>query len=171
VTELPPKIEALIVPEHIIETSRRFLEPFRARGVEGCILWYGYPGTSGECFVATVVCPEQTNDAGCYSIPSESMRAVRQATRPHGLLLLTQIHTHPRSAFFSTWDAQNALNKRPGALNMIVADFGNVRWLTPGRFNIVELDPKERWRPWSPDDWRRLRLIPGPLDLRHAEHR
>jgi hypothetical protein len=168
ITELPTKIRHLLLNEHIINVSRELLEPFRTAGVEGCLLWFGLVLDSETCFVTSCIRPPQENRRQSYAIPSPAIRAVRQQVRPHGLLLLMQIHTHPRQAFFSEWDAENALNKRPGALNMVIPDFGNVQWIDRSRFCLVELDDQDIWQPWSRDDWQRLRVIPDSIDLLHS---
>jgi len=163
--ELPTHIQTLIVPQYIIERSIDLLAPFRARQVEGCLLWFGHPGSEGDCTVLTVVRPDQENKRGFYSISAASMRAVRHVMRPQNLLLLMQIHTHPKESFFSEWDAKNALNKRQGALNMVIEDFGKATWITPGPFNIVEMDEIGEWQPWAAGDWRRLKVVASSKDF------
>jgi Prokaryotic homologs of the JAB domain len=165
ITELPRRIGRLLVSPGILERSRELLEPFRVRNVEGCLLWYGYVLDVDTCLVATCVCPAQINRATMYDIPAESMRDVRQRVRPHRLLLLVQIHSHPTRAYFSEWDEEHALNNRAGALNMILPDYGNARWIDNHRFCMVERNEIGQWERWSAEDWGRLVSVPDALAL------
>ena len=161
ITDLPSRIQRLLVAQPLLNASREYLEPYRLGKLEGCLLWYGYVLDEGNCIVTTCVRPPQTNRPRSYSISAEGMRTVRHAVRPFGLLLLVQIHTHPVEAFFSEWDEQNALNKAPGALNMILPDYGSAPWIDTNRFCVVENDGAENWRPWEADDWKRLEILPA----------
>jgi hypothetical protein len=164
ITELPSRIDTLLVGSAVLKRSRELLEPFRARKVEGCLLWFGYVLDNDTCVVTTCVKPTQASYATTYTISAEAVREVRRHVRPHRLMLLVQIHTHPKDAYFSQWDEEHALNKRPGALNMIVPDHGNIRWIETERFCIVERTGAERWEPWSKQDWsRRLVIVPDAL--------
>jgi len=163
-SELPPRIGTLIVPEQLIAESRTLLDPCLAQRVEGCILWYGSVISPDQCLVRLVLRPAQISRPGSYDITAEGMRNVRRQTRPLGLLLIMQIHTHPKLAFFSDWDAENALNKRPGALNLILPNYGNVQWLDQKEMCVVELDHRGRWNPWSHDDWKRINVVRGIAD-------
>jgi hypothetical protein len=113
--------------------------------------------------VTSCVTPAQTNTFGSYSISAESMRAVRHAVRPYRLLLLVQIHTHPGKAYFSDGDAEHALNKRAGALNMILPNFGKADWATRKGFAMAECELTPEWRMWGRDDWARFRVVPTEL--------
>jgi proteasome lid subunit RPN8/RPN11 len=161
-TELPARIQRLSVPQDVIDTSRTLLEPFRKAGVEGCLLWFGTVESDDECRVTLCVCPDQESSALSYRISAESMRAVRKQVREQRLLMLIQIHTHPRDAFFSEWDELNALNKAEGALNLVLPNYGKAPWLDPRRVCMVEMNDKGRWIEWRDADWRRL-LLPGAL--------
>lgn len=158
--ELPSRIGELVVPQAILERSARLIAPFRKKRVEGALLWYGYRAQGDRCIVTTCVSPDQTNTFGSYSISAESMRAVRRALRPYGLLLLVQVHTHPGEAYFSDGDAEHALNKRAGALNMILPNFGRADWVTRKGFAMAEREPTPEWRIWDREDWTRIRAVP-----------
>jgi hypothetical protein len=165
ITELPRRIDRLLVSRGVLERSRDLLDPFRARSIEGCLLWYGYVLDDDTCIVTTCVCPAQVGYATRYEIPAESIRDVRRQVRPHNLLLLVQIHSHPAKAFFSDWDEEHALNNRMGALNMVVPEYGNARWIDTGRFCMVERNDAGQWEQWSAVDWGRLVTIPDALAL------
>ena len=162
-TELPSRIDKLLVIANVIGRSRALLEPFRAQRVEGCLLWFGYPLGDSRCVVTTCVRPSQQSFPTTYTISSEAMRDVRRQVRPFGLILLTQIHSHPEEAYFSSWDEQHALNKRTGALNLIVPDYGNSDWANFDNFCMVERDPSQ-WRSWSRVEWNRLVITPDAFD-------
>jgi hypothetical protein len=163
ISELPRRIERLLVSPGLLERSRELLAPSCHRRVECCLLWYGYVLDSSTCLGTTCVRPSQHGDATTYSIATGSMREARQRLRAHRLLLLAQIHSHPTRAFFSTCDEQNALNKQVGALNMIVPDYGDVRWIDTDSFCMVERDETGHWTSWSRNDWDRLVIIPDVL--------
>jgi len=173
ITELPLRIGSLVVSPGVLDRSRGLLDPFRVRKVEGCLLWYGYVLDADTCIVTTCVCPAQASYSTRYAIRAESMRDVRQQVRPHRLLMLLQIHSHPAAAFFSERDEEHALNNRTGALNMIVPDYGNIRWIDTERFCVVERNNLGRWVRWSPEDWARLVTIPDALGFPadHGRHR
>jgi hypothetical protein len=78
---------------------------------------------------------------------------------------LVQIHTHPQAAFLSEGDANHALNKRAGALNMIVPDFGTADWTHFRGFAMVERDSKGHWVPWTDADWSRLAVLPAEANF------
>jgi hypothetical protein len=84
--------------------------------------------------------------------------------RPFGLLLLLQIHTHPGEAYFSDGDSEHALNKRAGALNMILPNFGRANWATRKGFAMAERELTPEWRMWEHEDWTRFRIIPTELN-------
>jgi hypothetical protein len=163
IIELPHCIDRLLVTPSILERSRELLDPFRLCRVEGCLLWYGFVLGPDTCLVTTCVCPAQESRPTTYKISSESMRDVRRRVRPHGLLLLVQIHSHPTRAFFSQSDEQHALNNRSGALNMVVPDYGNTRWIDEDRFCMVERTEVGEWQRWSAEDWGRLITVPDAL--------
>ncbi len=157
-SELPTRIEELVLSETILVDSDRLISPFREKGVEGALLWFGQCLGNGRCIVMECVCPPQQNAKGSYSISGESMRLVRREVRPKNLLLLVQVHTHPKEAFFSPWDSENALNNKPGALNLVVPYYGAISWSRREGFVMVELDDHGIWRPWIVDDWERLKI-------------
>lgn len=163
ITELPSVIRALLVPSNVIDTTQRLLAPFKSQCVEGCVLWHGYVLDDQTCLVTTCVRPLQKSTSSNFVVTAESIRSVRKAVRPHGLLMVMGIHTHPKRAFFSNWDEENALNKRRGALNMVVPDFGNVEWIDTARFCMVEMDASGAWQEWSAADWSRLQILPSEL--------
>jgi hypothetical protein len=163
ITELPPRIDRLLVSGSVLERSRELLDACRVCSVECCLLWYGYVLDTDACIVTTCVRPAQASYATNYEIPAEAMREVRRRVKPHRLLLLVQIHSHPTRAFFSERDEAHALNNRAGALNMIVPDYGSARWIDTERFCMVERTAANQWKQWSPEDWGRLVTIPDAL--------
>jgi len=163
ITDLPRTVRTLYVIDAVIEESKNLLEPYRAKKVEACLLWYGYALDDESCVVTTCICPRQANHSTSYAISAEYMREVRRSVRPLGLLLIMQVHTHPRAAYFSEWDEENALNKAPGALNLIIPDYGAARWIDPACFCIVEKDEADAWRPWKAPEWERLKVVPAGL--------
>jgi hypothetical protein len=165
ITELPRRMERVLISSAVLRHSRELLDPFRLRNVEGCLLWYGYVLDAETCLVTTCVRPAQSSQTEEYDISAESMGAVRQRVRPHRLLLIVQVHSHPARAFYSSWDEQHALNTRVGALNMVVPNFGNVRWIDPEQFCMVERNERGEWERWSPHDWDRLVTVPDALAL------
>lgn len=163
ISELPGKIERLLVGSGVLARSRELVDPFRVRRVEVCLLWYGYVLDAATCFVTTCIRPKQINRATTYQISAEAMREVRRQVRPHQLLLIVQLHTHPARAYFSTWDQAHALNNRSGALNMVIPNYGDVPWIDREQFCMVERNESENWRPWSQEDWTRMAEVPDVL--------
>jgi len=79
-----------------------------------------------------------------------------------------QAHTHPRKAYFSEWDEENALNKAPGALNLVIPDYGAADWINPTTFCMVEMDDARNWIPWQKGDWQRLKVVPAAYRMTAA---
>ncbi len=165
ITELPSRIGHLLVTPTVLERSRELLDPCRARRIEGCLLWCGYVLDDETCVVATCIRPAQASYATTYEISAESIRQVRLRVRPHRLLLLVQIHSHPKRAFFSKWDEEHALNNRAGALNLIAPNYGDARWIDTKRFCMVERNHLGQWQRWSIEDWPRLVIVPDAIAL------
>lgn len=166
ISELPGRIDRLLVDSGVLARSRELVDPFRVRRLEVCLLWYGYVLDAETCFVTTCVQPEQINRATTYEISAEAMREARHKLRPHRLLLIVQLHTHPARAYFSKWDQAHALNNRPGALNMVIPNYGDVPWIDAEQFCMVERNEAGHWRPWSLEDWTRMAEVPDVLALR-----
>ncbi len=163
ITELPRRIDRLLISSSVLTRSCELLEPFRTRKVEGCLLWYGYVLDPETCLVTTCVRPIQNSQAETYDVSAQSMRDIRQGVRQHRLLLIVQIHSHPAEAFFSAWDEHHALNNRAGALNMVVPRHGNVQWVDAEQFCMVERNERGQWECWSGHDWSRIVTVPDAL--------
>ncbi len=163
ITELPGRIDRVLINSNVLTRSSELLKPSRMSQIEGCLLWYGYVLDTETCLVTTCVRPTQDGQATTYDISAKSMREVRRQVRPHHLLLIIQIHSHPARAFFSTWDEEHALNSRAGALNMIIPYYGNARWIDTKRFCMVERNEHDQWIRWSSRDWDRLIAVPDAL--------
>jgi hypothetical protein len=163
ITELPSRIKTLVISQKVIDASRALIEPGRENGTECCILWYGYVLDQETCIATTCVYPPQINRPRSYDIPVQAMKLVRKEVRAHGQLLVLQIHTHPQLAYFSEWDAEHALNKQQGALNLVLPDYGNAAWIDTERFCMVEMNNRDQWQPWAADDWQRLTIVPDVI--------
>lgn len=78
-------------------------------------------------------------------ISRETMKQVGRDMRSRGELLLLQIHTHPGAVAFSGIDEEEAADQGPGALAMVVHEYGQTRWSGDRDVAVYERDGAGRW--------------------------
>ena len=141
-----------IVPQQVLDESQAFL---RARGLEGCegmALWIGKAATeAGMISITRVFVPEQ------ICIKSEFGVAVDMTPHAHYTLtdalmpserFYARIHSHPKKAFHSVRDDENAVLTHEGAISVVVPDFAKepVRLARCAVFRLVH---GKGWMPLS----------------------
>src|SRR5262249_49910426 len=94
--------KVLISRVHVLETIGH-LRAAGNRGTEGVGLWAGNrDGRVG--IVKEVIVPEHEAAEDRFWIPELAMRALQARLRESGLVLLSQVHSHPYEAFHSGAD-------------------------------------------------------------------
>ncbi|SRR5258705_9662038 len=111
-----------IVPQGVLDESRTFFQSRGAQGFEGTALWVGRPG-GPEIKITRLVVPEQIAQS------DECGACVDLTPRAHYTLtdhltgderFVVRIHAHPREAYHSARDDENAILTHEGALSVVV---------------------------------------------------
>jgi hypothetical protein len=116
--------------------------------------------------VTTITIPCAKLEAGRFHVLPDAMSAAGKHLRSFRLRRLAQVHTHPSDwTGHSAWDDEWAYSQVPGAISIVLPNFGRER---PG-LNLagVHLRTEEGWRQLSPEELPQyVRLVPGILDFR-----
>lgn len=107
-------------------------------------LWTG-TCRGDRCQVRTLVLPEVQRSGGRVRISRETMKQVGRDMRARRELLLLQIHTHPGDVAFSGIDEAEAADQGPGALAMVVHEYGQTAWSGNQDVAVYERDEGGRW--------------------------
>lgn len=114
-----------VVPQRVLDDSRAFFQARGAEGYEGTALWVGRPDGPDVTIVRLFV-PEQ--------VAESDVCGARVDLTPHAHYTLTdhlasderfyvRIHAHPRQAYHSARDDENAILTHEGALSVVVPYF------------------------------------------------
>jgi hypothetical protein len=124
--DAPLDYKRLFVPSLVIDHTETMLRRYGNCGEEGIGLWAGSQG-GGDGFVSTLITPSVSSHGRFHGeLSAETMAAVLSRLDHLDLLLLAQIHSHPRAAFLSDIDSERPAIAVPGFLSIIVPDFGFV---------------------------------------------
>lgn len=115
----------LFVPKSIIAETNRSLQPYAQRGVECPLLWLGVE-LGDTAVVTTVAMPSARRRPWNYELNVTMLPDLWTRTRPQGLVLLAQIHTHPGNAikWHSPYDDEHAISQGDGFLSIVITDYG-----------------------------------------------
>lgn len=138
-----------VVPQRVLDDSRAFFQARGAEGYEGTALWVGRP-EGPEVKILRLFVPEQVAESDVYG--------ARVDLTPHAHYTLTdylasderfyaRIHAHPREAYDSARDDENAILTHEGALSVVVAYFAR---------DPIELERCAVYRYGRQDGWLRL---------------
>ena len=150
----PALLEQVLVPQEILEPSRRLLAGPGEEGFEAIVVWVGRIVSPTTAAVADVVRPAQTatkGPLGCaVEVPPEALaELIRSLERDQRILV--RLHTHPGEAFHSDLDDSNMLIAHEGALSVVVPDFARDA-LELDRCSVNELRAGGRWVELGPDE-------------------
>ena len=82
--------------------------------------------TSGV--VTTLTFPRADNHAGRFNVSAEAMSEAGKHLRQYRLRRLAQVHTHPTEwTGHSPWDDELAYSQMPGAISIVLPQFGRSR--------------------------------------------
>ena len=151
-------MSALRCPAVLVDATLDALRAGGLEGVERVVFWLGRRSPDGNAVIAEIHVPEQEAAADYFRIPPRSMIAFMALLRRSRLVLLAQVHSHPREAFHSKADDDWAVVRHEGALSIVVPSFAADA--TAANFAkasaVFRLTGDDRWR----------RVEPGEL----AEH-
>lgn len=164
---IPGRPERYYVPLPLWRQTWGVLRQYGIRREEAIVLWAGGWGNPDEAYVTTLVVPPQVNSYSRAVIPPGGMAVVSGAVRAHDLLVVAQVHTHPREAFHSSGDDSGAVGFSPGFLSLVVPRFGDCPSGELSRCTGYRYTGAGRWQQLTLEELRRtLILVPDFIDLR-----
>jgi proteasome lid subunit RPN8/RPN11 len=75
--------------------------------------------------ISEISIPQQEAEEDYFRIPPDSMIEFTNHLRRRRLVLLAQVHSHPREAFHSNADDRWAVVRHEGALSIVVPEFAS----------------------------------------------
>lgn len=154
-------MSTLHCPADLVDATLAALRAAGLDGVERVVFWLGRRTPDGNADIAEVHVPEQEAAADYFRIPPESMIAFMTHLRRNRLVLLAQVHSHPREAFHSKADDQWAVVRHEDGLSIVVPYFAAD--VTVANFEeasvVFRLASDDRWLRVRPDELpERLRI-------------
>lgn len=116
--------------------------------------------------VTTLTVPHARSRAGFFDVSADDMSEAGRHFRPHGLVRLAQIHSHPGSwVGHSEVDDSQAYSQRQGAISIVVPNYALT---APGFMECgVHLRGTDAWVELNDEQKRSLiRVVPDEIDLR-----
>jgi hypothetical protein len=151
VTSVLADIEEFIVPIDLVEKTLERLRAAGRGGYEAFVLWGGIvdPEDPARFRMAGSYLPEQstmsTESGLLVLIDGEALFRVNRAFHERGLILATQVHSHPTSAYHSETDDAFAMVTLIGGLSGVVPDFGEGGVERLGDWAWYRLDGPGQW--------------------------
>lgn len=109
------------VPPAVVRATHDHLRHKGATHEEGVVLWRG---TLDPPAITGVIVPEQETSAGRFRVPLAERQRIARKLAGTGEMIVAQVHSHPRQAFHSPIDDDEAIPRRVGAYSLVVPDFG-----------------------------------------------
>lgn len=162
--DAPLAYHRLFVPSLVIDHTEAMLRRYGNCDEEGIGLWAGSQA-GGDGFVSTLIMPGVSSLGRFHGeLSAATMAAVISRLDELDLVLLAQIHSHPRSAFLSDTDAERPAIAVPGFLSLVVPNFGFVDVADVGTWAAYEYLGARRWHELSAAE-RGERLVVDPALL------
>jgi hypothetical protein len=112
------------VPFQTLDQSLEFLRSQGRRGHEGVVLWAGrFDGTGFR--ISRAIIPAQRTGRLYYRISSDETFRILEAVSNENLVIPMQIHSHPKEAFHSPVDDEDAFIRQENAISIVVPHFAN----------------------------------------------
>ena len=92
---------------------------------EGLVLWAGRPDECGSTLVSHLIVPDIEADDDWLRVSTASRLEVLRTLREADLLVVADVHSHPRTAFLSDVDRRHPYSAREGHVAIVVPDFGS----------------------------------------------
>lgn len=108
------------VPIAVVQETHRHLRAKGRTREEGVVLWCG---TFEPPTITRAIVPLQHTGMGRFVVPlAERQRITRQLAGSEEVIV-AQVHSHPRAAFHSEVDDEEALPRRVGSYSLVVPHF------------------------------------------------
>src|SRR5581483_10202081 len=119
-------INRILLPRSLADKTQLFLRRVGQTGNEGMVLWVGNVERS-TFRITDILIPRQhaiqRADGICVVVDPEEMLRINMELFHSGLRLIAQIHSHPREAYHSEMDDEEAIANTIGCLSLVVPDF------------------------------------------------
>jgi hypothetical protein len=112
------------VPFAVLDRSLEFLRSQGRRGHEGVALWAGRFKET-EFRVLKAIIPAQRTGRLFYRISSDETFRILDAVSNDNMVIPIQIHSHPKEAFHSGVDDEDAFIRQENAISIVVPHFGS----------------------------------------------
>jgi hypothetical protein len=145
------------VPADIARITQNHLRFKGATREEGVVLWRG---TLDPARITAAIVPAQETSAGRFRVPLAERQRITRELAGTGEAIVAQVHSHPRRAFHSPIDDEEAIPRRVGSYSLVVPDFGAREDLLDDAA-LFRLDDAGAWRPTSLGAFR----LPRPKGL------
>lgn len=143
----PPALH--VVPQQVLDDSRAFFQARGAEGYEGTGLWVGrHVGTGVQ--ILRFFAPEQIAEADELGASVDLTPLAHYTLTDHLAAderFVVRIHAHPREAYHSPRDDDNAILTHEGALSIVVPYFAR---------DPIQLEKCAVYRYRRPLGWLRL---------------
>lgn len=106
----------------VLAGTQELLRSLSEGNHESLVLWAGRPSARGAV-ITHVIAPEVEAGYDRLDLPSASRAEVALLLRRERLLVCSDLHTHPETAFLSIADQQRPFSTLPGFYAIVVPDF------------------------------------------------
>ena len=139
-------LQSLVIPSFCIDYTELLLRQSGQKGQERFVIWAGsLIGETG--FVSTIVVPRNEENSG-FITPDLSASA-HQALDQRDLVPLSQVHSHPGTAFLSPIDQENPFFMCKGFLSIVIPNFGFVDMMDVANWKVYQYLSKGKWIEFS----------------------
>lgn len=152
-----PHVPFRVSPDVMAMTLEAFRKTGR-RGYECFVLWFGRQSDAGIDVVHAEV-PRQRSthvSQGCHvHVSGEELFRMSTVAADLGLMIVAQAHAHPEESYHSQVDDERPLVGLPGALSLVVPDFG-AEPIDIDRWSLFRLLGRDRWEELDARAWLEL---------------
>jgi len=131
------------IPSDVIRLTQAHLRTHGKTREEGVVLWRG---TFDPPRITGAIIPLQETAVGRFRVPLAERQRIARELSGTGELIVAQVHSHPRDAFHSPIDDEEAIPRRVGAYSLVVPAFASSDSLFD-EAALFQLDADGRWRP------------------------
>ena len=116
-------MKQIIVTEDAIQKTLQLLQQAGVGRTERVLLWLADRGLTNEVKIKEVYMPIQKVSFDYFRIPRSGMAKLLKHLREKRLVVVAQVHSHPKEAFHSLPDDKWAIVRHSGALSVVLPDF------------------------------------------------
>lgn len=151
-------IESFAIPPEVADVTHEHLRRKGSEDAEGVVLWRG---TLEPPRISAAIIPEQVTSMGRFKVPLPERQRITRELAGTGEFVVAQIHSHPRRAFHSAVDDEEAIPRRIGSYSLVVPDFGSRAHLLEDAA-LYRLSTRGSWDP-APLETFQIRVRGEPL--------